>query len=67
MRSIARKAYGMSNDDSPVTSARSKVKSMEKDAEETPKAGGRWPRSTGKAGTKDEGMRLAASAMKDPR
>ena len=47
-----------SNDDSPVTSARSKAKSAEKDAEETPKAGsnlknegGRWPR---KAGNKDE-------------
>jgi len=50
-----------SNDDSPVTSARSKAKSAEKDAEETPKAGsslktggGRWPRSTGKASNKDE-------------
>lgn len=51
----------MPNDDSPVTSARSKVKSEEKDAEETPKAGsnlkkggGRWPRSSGKASDKDE-------------
>ncbi|KAM0859217.1 hypothetical protein ACQ4PT_047335 [Festuca glaucescens] len=51
----------MSNDDSPVASARSKAKNAEKDAEETPKAGsnlktegGRWPRSSGKAGNKDE-------------
>jgi hypothetical protein len=59
----------MSNDDSPVTSARSKAKNAEKDAEETPKAGsnlktggGRWPRSSGKASNKDEaGSKLKGS------
>lgn len=60
---VLRSTNSMSNDDSPVTSARLKVKSAEKDAGETPKAGsslrnegGRLSRSSSKVSNKDEAV-----------